>query len=124
MPNQRILVVEDEFLVADHIAMTLEDLGYVVVGPVATIAEAIAAVRTEVLDGALLDANLDGMSSASIAEELNVRAVPFVVLTGYGDLRLDSSVLDEAPRVGKPYNSQMLATMLANVFAGGEGTKA
>ena len=75
--SARILVVEDEYLIADDIAMTLEDLGYDVVGPVST----LAAVRTEALDAALLDANLDGVSSAAIAAELNAHTVPFVVVT-------------------------------------------
>ena len=113
----RILIVEDEFLVADHIAYTLEQLGYEVVGPVATIAEAMTLIEDQRIDGALLDANLDGASSAPIADALNARAVPFVVCTGYGSLKLSAEVLDVAPRVTKPYSRHQFAETLTAAFA-------
>ena len=69
----RVLVVEDEYLVADDISETLEELGYQVAGPAATIGEAIALIEGGPLDCALLDANLDGLSSAPIAP-----VIPFV----------------------------------------------
>lgn len=113
----RVLVVEDEYLIADHIAMTLEDLGYDVVGPVSTIDDALATVRSQPLDAALLDANLDGVSSTPIAQELTDRTVPFVVVTGYGELALESAVLDDAPRVTKPLVVSTLAGALAETLA-------
>ena len=112
----RILVVEDEFLVADHIAATLDELGYAVVGPVATVAEALAIIASEPIDGALLDANLNGDSSAPIADMLNARAVPFVVCTGYGMLKLGAEVLEAAPRVVKPYRTLDLAETMTATF--------
>jgi DNA-binding response OmpR family regulator len=115
--SARVLVVEDEYLIADDIAMTLEDLGYDVVGPVATIDSALAVVRSEPLDAALLDANLDGVSSAAFAAELNAHTVPFVVVTGYGGLTLDSAILDDAPRVMKPLDASQLAGALAETLA-------
>ncbi|GAO39538.1 putative two-component response regulator [Sphingomonas changbaiensis NBRC 104936] len=115
--SARVLVVEDEFLIADHLAMTLEDLGYDVVGPVSTIDEALAVIRDQALDAALLDANLDGVSSAAIAKELSARAVPFVVVTGYGGLPLESAILDDAPRVAKPLVASKLAGALAESLA-------
>jgi DNA-binding response OmpR family regulator len=112
----RILIVEDEFLVADHIAMSLEDLGYAVIGPVATVAEALGLVADEPLDGVVLDANLDGVSSAPVAAELATRGVPFVVVTGYGQLDLPSRQLNDAPRVTKPYRIAELDRALAAVL--------
>lgn len=114
--SQRILIVEDEFLIADHIAMTLEDLGYAVVGPVATVAEALGLVAGEALDGVLLDANLDGESSAPVAAELVTRGVPFIVVTGYGQLDLPTDQLNDAPRVTKPCNVAELGRTLAAVL--------
>lgn len=113
----RILVVEDEYLVAEHIAFMLEDMGYEVVGPVPTIEEAIALIASEALDCVLLDANLDGKSSAPIAAELASRSVPFVVVTGYGDLKLATADLDTAPRVTKPFSAKDLAATLAGAAA-------
>ena len=112
----RILVVEDEFLVADHLAISLEDLGYEVVGPYPAIDEALLAVRDETLDGAVLDANLDGIDSGPIAAELAARNVPFIVLTGYGGLRLECEILDGAPRVTKPFDLAELATILSDTI--------
>lgn len=116
-PSLRILVVEDEFFVAEHISLTLESLGYAVVGPVPTIAAAIALIGSEAPDGALLDANLGGKSSAPIAAELVARSIPFIVVTGYGHFKLTTADLESAPRVSKPFSTDDLAAKLAGVLA-------
>jgi DNA-binding response OmpR family regulator len=113
----RILVVEDEFLVADDIAEAVRELGYEVVGPAATTAEALSLLEDGPLHGALLDANLDGTSSASIAEKLRERRIPFVVVTGYGGLLRDSQILEAAPRVTKPFAARELVETLTTAFA-------
>ena len=110
----RLLVVEDEYMVADHIGMMLEDLGCVVAGYAATVAEALDLVRSETLDGVLLDGNLNGDSSAPVAVELRARSIPFVVATGYGQLELDAEALNGAPRLAKPFsNIDFERTLLA-----------
>ena len=113
----RVLVVEDEYLVADDISETLEELGYQVAGPAATVGEAIALIEEGPLDGALLDANLDGLSSAPIAELLTHRQIPYMVVTGYGTLSLDSAILQNAPRVTKPYVTGEIASKLSELIA-------
>jgi len=110
----RVLVVEDEYMVADYISMVLEDFGCGVVGPVGTIEKALAAVNDGGLDGALLDANLSGDSSAPIAVALQAASVPFVVATGYGALDLPDEALNRAPRISKPFSeTELKAIMLA-----------
>lgn len=110
----RVLIVEDEYMVAEHIGMMLEDLGCSVVGPVATIEEALAAVNDGVLDGALLDANLNGESSAPIAAALHAESVPFIVATGYGSLELADKSLNGASRLIKPFSkTELEATLIA-----------
>lgn len=116
-PGLRILVIEDEFLVAEHISFTLESLGYEVVGPVPTIDAAIALIGSEAFDCALLDANLGGKSSAPIAAELVTRSIPFVVVTGYGHFKLATADLEAAPRVIKPFSTDDLAAKLAGALA-------
>jgi CheY-like chemotaxis protein len=116
--ESRILVIEDEYLVAEDISMTLEELGYRVVGPVPSVDEAIALIVGGQLDGALLDANLDGISSAPVAAALATRGVPFVVVTGYGRLDLPTSHLNAAPRITKPFSSVELGRTLAQVLQG------
>ncbi len=110
----RILVVEDEYMVAEHIAMMLEDFGCDVVGPVGTIEEALKFVNDGVLGGALLDTNLRGDSSAPIAVALRAASVPFVVATGYGALELSDEALNRAPRINKPFSeTELRATLIA-----------
>ncbi len=110
----RLLVVEDEYMIAEHISMLLEDFGCDVAGPVATIEEALTILKKGGLDGALLDANLDGESSALIATALNDASVPFVVATGYGSGNLGDDTLNAAPRIIKPFGkSQLEATLIA-----------
>jgi DNA-binding response OmpR family regulator len=103
----RILVVEDESMIALYIAEILEDHGFKVVGPVATLSGAIALARRERLDGALLDVNILGGRVDNVAEILNRRGVPFIFVTSNGrdDLpeRFTNTTL-----VGKPFNPSNL----------------
>ena len=109
-----MLVVEDEYMVADHIGMLLEDLGCVVAGFASTVAEALDVVRGEQLDGVLLDGNLNGDSSGPVAIELRSRSIPFVVATGYGQLELDAEPLNGALRLAKPFsNAEFQQTLVA-----------
>jgi len=112
----RILVVEDEYLIAVDIETSLENMGCQLLGPVATIEEALAIVRSERLDGVLLDANLKGISSSPVAVELLARAIPFIVVTGYGHLELEPDVLNTAPRLGKPFDERGLEKALLATF--------
>jgi two-component system, response regulator PdtaR len=85
MTSARVLIVEDEFIIADEIAAIVSDAGYAVVGPVATVdaAEKVLAVAADKPDFAIVDANLRGGSSARIADRLRALSVPFCVCTGY-----------------------------------------
>ena len=112
----RLLVVEDEYMIAEHIGIQLEDFGCDVAGPVSTIEEALAILKGGGLDGVLLDANLNGESSAPIAAALNVASVPFVVATGYGSRELGDDALNAAPRIIKPFGKAELEATLAAAF--------
>lgn len=104
---RRILVVEDEFLLAAHIGSVLEDEGLEVVGPVGTLAEALKLARDEKLDGALLDLNLDGGRVDDVAEILDRRHVPFIFVTGFGRDDLPPG-FRESIIVSKPFNDKEL----------------
>ena len=112
----RLLVVEDEYMVAEHIGMLLEDFGCDLAGPVGTIEEALVAVQEGGLDGVLLDTNLNGDSSAPIAIELHESAVPFVVITGYGACDLRDEALNSAPRLTKPFSTAEFQKTLVAAF--------
>lgn len=105
----RILVVEDNYMVAQLISDILEDWGCVVIGPFPNAQSGAKAVENTKLDGAVLDANLgDGMTSAPVAAALHAASVPFLVVTGYGALALADEVLERAPRITKPINDMEL----------------
>lgn len=82
--GKRVLVVEDELLVAMGLEMVLADAGCRVVGPIGRIDEALAAAVSEDVDLALLDVNLRGDPVYPVADALSARGIPFVFLTGYG----------------------------------------
>lgn len=111
----RILVVEDEYMVAELLTFMLEDLGCVVIGPFPDAASGVAGVRDNIIDGAVIDANLgDGMTSGPVAAALQAASLPFVVATGYGSLILSDEALDRAPRVTKPFiTAELEATATA-----------
>jgi CheY-like chemotaxis protein len=102
LAGRRILVVEDEFLIALDIEDTLRNLGCEVMGPAATVTEALALVETAVPDAAVLDVRLGDHSTGDIARELRQRGVPFMVLTGYDRGQIADTALREAPLLPKP----------------------
>ncbi len=112
----RILIVDDEFLIAMNIESLVEDNGGQPVGPVGDIPGALAIIKGEPLDGVLLDANLNGASSEPIALALQAAGIPFVVITGYGRLDLDGVTLSAAPRLTKPLIAREFEAMLGQVF--------
>jgi PAS domain S-box-containing protein len=83
-PRKRVLLVEDESLIAMMMDQTLRDLGFDVVGPFGTVHEALAAIGREPVDAGILDINLGGEMAHPIARALQARKVPFVFMTGYG----------------------------------------
>src|SRR4051812_47084600 len=88
---RRILVVEDEVMIAMLMEDMLTDLGYEVVGPAMRLEDGLALATTADLDMAVLDVNLNGRRSTPIAEVLTSRGVPFVFATGYGSAGVDES---------------------------------
>jgi CheY-like chemotaxis protein len=112
MRPKRILVVEDEFLIALDIAGVLEDNGLVVVGPFAGTSEALAALTQQPVDGALLDANLGGQPVGHVADALSARKVPFAFVSGYGRERLPPRYR-EAPLVRKPFTGADLLAVVS-----------
>ena len=110
-PALRVLVVEDEAMVAMMLEDMLDDLGCQVVGPAASLAAGLELARSAPLDAAVLDVNLAGEKVFPIADALSERGVPFVFATGYGRAGLREK--DTArPVVQKPYSTQDLTRTL------------
>lgn len=102
----RVLVVEDEALVAMGVEALLEDLGCEVLGPASTVEQALKLLATTDPDGVILDLNLGGEWAFPVAEELHRRHIPFVFATGH-DLRPEQMApYPDAVYLNKPYTDQ------------------
>lgn len=114
LTGKRILVVEDEALIAAMVEDMLCELGAVVIGPAGTIAKGLALAGSEHLDAALLDVNVRGERIDPVADVLRGRGIPMLFATGYGTRALidapGTSVID------KPFTQEKLASALAQVL--------
>ena len=108
----RVLVVEDEALVGIMIQECLTELGFQVVGPVCTAADALAAAKDGDFDAAILDINLGDGMVYQVAEILARRHVPFVFVTGYDAESIDSRFRD-IQVLQKPVEREMLQKLFA-----------
>jgi CheY-like chemotaxis protein len=116
--GRRILLVEDQLLVALETSTMIERFGAVVVGPYARVPAASVALRSQPVDAAILDINVAGVQTFAIADELQQRGVPFVFCTGYGRDILPPRFTD-APLVEKPVVSAALIAALLGVLKPG-----
>jgi len=114
----RVLVVEDEFLVALEVESALEDLGCSVVGPYAKLAKALDAARSTTVDGAILDINLNGEMVYPLAEFLASQKVPFVFITGYTALDLPER-FRPFRRLQKPLDAELLRGVFLDIRRNG-----
>jgi CheY-like chemotaxis protein len=119
----RLLVVEDEALVAMALEDMLEEMGCIVVDVAGTVSRGVALAGNAALslDGAILDVNLGGEKVYPVAERLAARGVPFVFCTGYG-LAGIASDFSHVPTLSKPYDQRQLHDLLVSglVEAGGQ----
>jgi CheY-like chemotaxis protein len=115
----RILVVEDEAIVAMLLEDMLAELGYEVVGPVTRLDRALDLARGALIDAAVLDVNVNGNDSYAVADALRARAIPFVFATGYGTKELAERFRD-SPITQKPFHRDDLERALG--IAMGRGT--
>jgi DNA-binding response OmpR family regulator len=108
-----VLVVEDQFLIAMDLQLLLENRGWRVLGPAATVAEALRLLDDELPAVALLDVSLKDGTVTAVAEALRIRNVPFAVASAYGHPELiGGEVLAGAPTVGKPTEERELLAIL------------
>jgi CheY-like chemotaxis protein len=103
LQGRRVLVIEDESLVAMLLETILDDMGCAVVGPESNIDDGLISATTEPsLDAALLDVNVAGREVFPVAEALKARGVPFVFSTGYGEAGLPEHWRGN-PTIQKPF---------------------
>lgn len=111
----RILIVEDEMLVAMLIEDAVMDLGHEVVGPAMRLETALEAAEKQIFDFAILDINLAGKPSFPVADCLVQRGIPFMFASGYGAAGLSERYRD-TPVVQKPFDAQQLEAYLRPVL--------
>lgn len=114
-PGRRILVVEDETMIAMIFEEVLRGHGYDVVGPVSRLDAALGLAREEALDAAVLDVTVRGGMIYPVADILRGRDIPFVLASGYGEWALPDAYKG-LPRLQKPFTSDDIDEMLAKLF--------
>src|SRR6266849_7316978 len=113
--GRRVLVVEDEFLVALATIDLLESIGCEIVGPAARLAAAIQLAQSESLDAAVLDIDIAGEAIWPAAEELQRRGVPFLFLTAYS-LNVVPALFAAIPCLEKPLEKNQLLLHLRTIW--------
>ncbi len=107
MTALKLLVVEDDFLLAFEMETILADAGYEVVGPAATVAKALDLIDGNQLDAAFVDCNLNGEFATAVAITLAAKGIPFAVVTGYDRERLPVA-FSHGVFARKPFNAAYL----------------
>jgi DNA-binding response OmpR family regulator len=114
--SRRILVVEDDFLVALTTIDILESIGCEIVGPASRLAAAVQLAQTESLDAAILDINISGEMIWPVAEELQRRDVPFLFLSAYPQLSIVPKIFATIARFEKPLEKARLVNHLDAIW--------
>ena len=114
--GKRVFVVEDEFLGALLLEEELLALGFTIVGPFTSVATAIEAARREQFDFAILDINLGGEMVFPLADELSARGVPFLFVSGYGEMNRPERHRG-TPCLAKPYEQTGLVRAIDLLLA-------
>ena len=114
--KHRVLLVEDQMIVAIEVEDMLREFGCVVVGPVGTLKQALRLAERERLDAAVLDVSLDGETIFPVAEELQKRRIPFIFATGYAEHTLPEK-WQRLPRLAKPFKRDQLKKLIGVFLA-------
>src|SRR3954451_16991134 len=115
LSGRRVLVVEDEMIVAWLLQDMLADLGCAVVGRAARVSQALVMIDAEAIDAAVLDINLNGQKSYHVADALAARGMPFVFSTGYETESLPNDY-QSLPLLQKPFKRSELGDTLAKLL--------
>ena len=119
--DRRILVVEDEYLVAVSLCEALEDAGSQVIGPVPSVDTAIQAIEAQPqIDAAVVDINLGGVKAYVVADLLLARSIPFVFTSGYEQ----DALMARYPRIRncqKPYAMATISAALSGAMREAKG---
>ncbi|HSF23046.1 MAG TPA: response regulator [Blastocatellia bacterium] len=114
LQGKRILVIEDELLLALCVGEALEEQGCEVIGPATSVRQGLNLVETTAVNGAILDINLNGELVYPVAKALMDRNIPFLFTTGYSSLDVPSS-FRSVPRLDKPVEPGLFIQVLEKI---------
>ena len=117
LAGQRILVAEDEGLIALELEAILGEFGCDVVGPVASVDAVLETAQRGGFDGALLDVNLRGRQIFEILPALQKLGLRLIITSGYDDTTLFPAAFRATPRIAKPFDQRELLRICEKVFA-------
>jgi DNA-binding NtrC family response regulator len=117
LAGRRILLAEDEGLIALELERILEEFGGEVVGPLASVDEVLENAQRGNFDGALLDVNLRGRQIFEILPALQKLGLRLIITSGYDDVTLFPAPFRTMPRVAKPFDERELRRICEKVFA-------
>ena len=124
LAGRRLMIVEDEYMIAAELEDALTREGATVVGTAGSIARGLQLLDEEDPDAVVLDLNLGGEVSAPLAAVLADRNVPFVIVTGYGESWMTFSEFRHAHITEKPADGRQIARLLVNALAAPEESPA
>jgi CheY-like chemotaxis protein len=117
LSNRKVLVVEDEMMIAMLIEDMLDEFGCRLVGPATSVPRALDLIGKEQVDVAVLDLNLDGHDTYAIADALQQKNIPFIFATGYGSAGVRAEYATR-PILQKPFQAKDLEFALVQALAG------
>jgi DNA-binding NtrC family response regulator len=123
LAGKRVLLVEDEYYIADDLSRSLAEAGAEVIGPCATIAKAEEAISRQAFDCAILDLNLHGQSGVPVADRLHALGIPFAIATGYGSGAVPAHH-EAVPRCEKPFDAAEVIELVSSLLAGSSAVEA
>ena len=116
LTGNRVLIVEDEYFLADDLSQALRKAGAEPVGPVSSVERADEAVISQGIDAAIIDLNLHGDMAFDFAERLALTRLPFLIVSGYGGDALPEALVG-LPHLEKPVDPDRVIARLANEVA-------
>jgi DNA-binding NtrC family response regulator len=120
LAGRKVLVVEDEAIIAEAALIELADAGAEAIGPCSTVSAALNALEEHDIDVALLDVDLKGMRSTAVAQTLAERGIPYVAATGH---TIAAAVGGAPVIISKPYTAAQMISALESALAATAGAE-
>lgn len=112
----RVLIVEDNPLISMDLEDILKNYGCQIIGPLATVRDALLAIEKDEIDVAVVDYVLEDGNATPLASILNEKAIPFAICSGAGEDHI-GSIFPNTPILGKPYNSDDVSLIVNSLIA-------